>query len=352
MEQQTVPKTCKYQLMPTPTQERELGDVLGFCRWLYTTALEQRIIAYRRAGVSLSRYSQEAELKDLRAVMPEDAALHRHMLHDGLARLDHTSQEDGDGATGDKDFLVLAKSGRGAVRWSRPVEGTPKTVTISTEADGWSVCFSGADAPIQPLPYTGQDTGADLGVEAFATLASGARLVHPGWTCQAERALKAVQRRVSRRKKRSARRRKAVILLAKAHQQVHRRRQDDHHQTALALVRGHDVLSPEDLPAANLLKNHHLAKSIRDAGRSQVLGIVAFKAAFWSPKAGLFAGARAQRVARACIGTTTRRRTESGSGRAVGEGLGYRPRRTENPSGGSPRGVSKGGRLACEQTGV
>jgi hypothetical protein len=26
------------------------------------------------------------------------------------------------------------------VRWSRPVEGTPKTVTISQEADGWYVC--------------------------------------------------------------------------------------------------------------------------------------------------------------------------------------------------------------------
>jgi putative transposase len=45
MEQQTVRKTYKYKLRPTPTQERELGRVLGLCRWLYNTALEQRIIA-------------------------------------------------------------------------------------------------------------------------------------------------------------------------------------------------------------------------------------------------------------------------------------------------------------------
>jgi hypothetical protein len=32
---------------------------------------------------------------------------------------------------------VLAKIGRVAVRWSRPLHGAPKTVTISREPDGW-----------------------------------------------------------------------------------------------------------------------------------------------------------------------------------------------------------------------
>jgi hypothetical protein len=45
MQQQTVRKTYQYKLNPTPEQGRELGRVLGLCRWLYNTALEQRIIA-------------------------------------------------------------------------------------------------------------------------------------------------------------------------------------------------------------------------------------------------------------------------------------------------------------------
>ena len=69
-------KTYKYKLKPTPQQERELGRVLGLCRWLYNTALEQRIIAWQRARVSVSRYQQEAELKDIRADFPEYAAIH------------------------------------------------------------------------------------------------------------------------------------------------------------------------------------------------------------------------------------------------------------------------------------
>jgi putative transposase len=55
-------------------------------------ALEQRITAYQRRHVSVSRFEQEAELKDIRAAFPEYAAIHSHILQDVLARLDRTYQ--------------------------------------------------------------------------------------------------------------------------------------------------------------------------------------------------------------------------------------------------------------------
>src|SRR6478672_3243869 len=284
MEKPTVRKTFKYKLMPTPTQERELRRVLGLCRWLYNAALEQRIMAWQRVRVSVSRFQQEAELKDIRAAMPEYAGIHSHVLQDVLSRLDKTYQaffrrvkagekagfpryqgrtryhsftykEYGNGAALDNGFLVLSKIGRIAVRWSRPIEGAPKTVTISREADGWYVCLSCADVPTQPLPETGQETGIDLGIEAFATLSDGTRIFSPGWYRKAERALRTAQRRVTRRRRGSHRRRKAVVLLAKAHQTARRQRLDFHYKVALQLVHTNDVIYHEDLQTANMLRN-------------------------------------------------------------------------------------------------
>src|SRR5262249_47597619 len=88
MDQKTLRKTSKFKLKPTPQHERELERVLSVCRWLYNAALEQRQTAYERRGVSLSCYDQEAELKDIRAALPEFASVHSHVLQDVLARLD------------------------------------------------------------------------------------------------------------------------------------------------------------------------------------------------------------------------------------------------------------------------
>jgi putative transposase len=87
-----------------------------------------------------------------------------------------------------------------------------------------------------------------------------------GWYRVAERALKTAQRRVSRCRKGGSRRRKAVQLLAKAHQMVSRQRRGFHHKTALAHVQQNETIYYEDLQTASMVRNHHLAKSISDAG--------------------------------------------------------------------------------------
>jgi putative transposase len=96
MEPLTMRQTYQYNLKPTSEQEwelgRVLGRVLGLCRHLYNTALEQRIVAYQQRHVSLSRYQQEAELKEIRAAFPAYASIHSQVLQAVLARLEKTYQ--------------------------------------------------------------------------------------------------------------------------------------------------------------------------------------------------------------------------------------------------------------------
>jgi putative transposase len=325
--QRTCRKTYKERLRPTPAQERLLEEVLWHCRTLYNTALEQRITAWQRCHACLTRYQQEAELKAIREAFPDYAGIHSHVLQDVLARLDKayqaffrrlasgeqpgfprfqgrnryhsfTYKEHGNGARLDNGYLVLSKIGRIAVRWSRPLEGSIKTVTVSREADGWYVCFSCAEVPVRPLPPTGRETDIDVGLKVFLITADGQTVENPRHYRKAEKALKKAQQRVSRRKKGCKRCRKAVALCTKKHQHVRRQRCDFHHKTALALVRQYDVLYVEAIQPSNLSRRpapkqdesgnyeHNgatrkagLNTSIHDAGWRHFLTILACKAA-------------------------------------------------------------------------
>ncbi|HEV8192058.1 MAG TPA: transposase [Ktedonobacterales bacterium] len=297
MEQQSssVRKTNKYKLMPTPDQERALEVVLWCCRDLYNTAFEERKTAWERCHVSISYYQQKAELPDLKADFPDYAQVNAQVLQDVILLVERTFQaffrrvqagekpgyprfqgwgrysnftypQYGWGAVLDGGVLSLSKIGRIRIRLHRPVQGTPKTVTISREADGWYACISGAKVPIQPLPPTGQETGIDLGLKVVLTTADAEVVENPRHYRKAERALRKAQRRVARRKKGGNRRSKAVALLRRKHQQIARQRRDFHHKAALALRRQYEVIYLEDLRVASMVRTPHLAKCISDAG--------------------------------------------------------------------------------------
>jgi hypothetical protein len=176
---QGVRKTYQEQLRHTPALERALERVLWRCRTLDNTALEERSFLWTQRGVSRTRYWQEAELAALRADLPAYAVIRSHVLQDVLARLDTT------------DHACFRRAAHGAKPGSP--EGTPKTVTRSKEAGGWSVSCSCAAVPTRPEPPTGEETGSDVGLAVFLVTADGLVIDHPSHQRQAEQGVKKAQ---------------------------------------------------------------------------------------------------------------------------------------------------------------
>jgi putative transposase len=277
-----VRKTFKYKLIPSPKQERAMETVLLRCHTLYNVALEQRKTWWGRGqGISATYHQQATELPDLKAACPEYTEVNAQVLQDVLRRVDTTYQaffrrvkhgetpgyprfqgrgrynsftypQYSGGAVLDGGVLSLSKIGRIPIRLHRPLSGTPKTVTVSKEADGWYACISCAEVPVEPLPFTGKETGIDVGLKVFLVTADGEYIENPRHHRKGEKGLKKAQRRISRRKKGSKRWYKAVRQCAKKSQKVKRQRGDFHHKTALSLVRRYDVIYLEDLQVRNL----------------------------------------------------------------------------------------------------
>ena len=165
---------------------------------------------------------------------------------------------------------------------TRTVETFPeqqiKRVRIVRRADGYYCQFCvKADRHIEHVP-TGHQTGIDVGLNAFYADSDGDTKENPRHYRTAEKKLKKLQQRVARKKKGSSNRKKARKALAKQHLKIQRQREEHAKRLARALVMSTDLIAFEDLQIRNMVKHHHLAKSISDAGWAIFLGWVKYYA--------------------------------------------------------------------------
>ena len=140
-----------------------------------------------------------------------------------------------------------------------------KRVRVVRRADGYYVQFSIDQERNEKHEPTNRMVGIDVGLNHFYTDSDGNKIENPRFLRKAKKALKRAQKRVSRRTNDSKSRLKAIKHLVRTHLKVSRRRKDFAVKTARALVQSVDLVAIEDLKVRNMVKNHHLAKSISDA---------------------------------------------------------------------------------------
>jgi putative transposase len=287
-------KTIVYRLYPSKSQRRGLDCTLETCRRWYNHCLAERKDAYETEQRTVGKYEQLRQVKTYKATNSYAGPVHSHVLQTVVQDLDKAFQaffrrvkggeepgyprfkgknrfksfgfkEYGNGFKVDGRRLKIAGIGRVAVRWHRQIPGTVKTLRLMRKAGQWYAVLACKVAP-EPLPPTGIDIGIDVGLTSLITTSDGEHIAHPAWYRKAQKRLRVAQRRVARRKKGGANRRKAVVALQREHERIANQRRDFLYKLSHRLLTSYDHVAVEDLRIRNMVRNHHLSKSILDAG--------------------------------------------------------------------------------------
>ena len=166
----------------------------------------------------------------------------------------------------DNGKLNISKIGVVKIIQHREIEGKIKTCTIKKDVDQWYAIFSVEIEKSISSVVIKKPIGIDVGLRSLLTMSNGEQIEPPEFLRCSEKRMTREQIKLSRKKKRSNNRNNQVKIVARKHRKIRNQRKDFAHKTSRKLVDTYDKIVFEDLQIKNMVQNHHLAKSISDAG--------------------------------------------------------------------------------------
>ena len=121
-----------------------------------------------------------------------------------------------------------------------------------------------AETEHEKLPHRNQNIGLDLGIKDLCITSDGRRYENPKTIKRHERKLSRLQRQLAHKEKGSSNYRKKEKEIALCHEKITNTRKDHLHKISHGLISENQVIVSENLQIKNMVKNHHLAKSISD----------------------------------------------------------------------------------------
>jgi putative transposase len=306
-------KAFKYRIYLTNGQRRILEQQLEECCWAYNETLAYRKRAYEEEQRTANWYETKRLLPVWKADRPALKLVHSMVLQNVTERVDLafrsyfrrvregekevryprfkqvgrydsiTYPQYGNGIRIEGERLIVSKIGAVKLVLHRPIEGTPKTVTLNRSASGkWYACIS-CETEAKQLPPTEQITGVDVGLTSFATLSNGERIENPRFYRKDEADLKRVQKRKDAAKNAEnwPENTKQKAILSRIHERIGNRRADFAHKRSRELVNRFQVIVFEDLAPLEMgkRKGHGMRKSILDVAWTQFIEMTVSKAA-------------------------------------------------------------------------
>lgn len=291
-------KGYKFRLCPNKEQQTYFQKCFGCCRFLWNNMLADKIAYYEEFQESLdtqppaykSEYPFLKEVDSL-ALTSEYRDLNtafKNFFRDTKVgypkfkkkRDNHKSyttyNQKGSVAIVGK-YVKLPKIGYVKMRQSQPVLGSIKNATISQVPSGKYYISFNIEIWVQELPKTEKEIGLDLGIKELLITSDKEHFENPKTLYKYEKQLAKLQRQLAHKKKFSNNWYKQKHKIALLHEKIVNIRKDNLHKISHKLVQENQLIVSEDLKISNMIKNHHLAKSIADVSWYELTRQIKYK---------------------------------------------------------------------------